>query len=175
VKATELASKLGPVISGARAVIEPSAHGDSVLLESQLTGPSSRVDVTGGSARAAFGFATDGTRDSFAGRPVLGMNAGGFRNKDAIGFRRCGCGTNELALRTWDGAPTGLHGVSLFEQRRAVNALAQHFKAQGWVHPDVRTLVDAETGVPPDVALGLPSVILAPALPGPPSPQKGGP
>jgi 7-cyano-7-deazaguanine synthase in queuosine biosynthesis len=162
-------------LAGARVTVEHSAHGDSTLIASQITGPTSRVDVTGGSARSALGFAIDGHVDPFAGRSVLGVSAGGLRNKDLLVFRRCGCGANELALRTWDSAPSGLLGVALFEQRSAVNALAQHFKTQGWIHTDVRSEVDAETGVPPNCASGLPAVVLMPALPGPPSPQKGGP
>jgi hypothetical protein len=162
--AAQLAARLASALSAATVSVE----GDCVLIESKTTGPNSSVAVASGTARAALGFPIDGRLDPCSGRPVLGVSIGGRTNKDAICLRRCGSDANEVLHRTWDVAPEGLAGTPFYEQRRAVNALAQYFKAQGWVHPALAAELGAETVSPPDLAPSLAGGALSPPLPGPP-------
>ena len=41
-----------------------------------------------------------------------------------------------------------------------MNALAVHFKSQGWLDPAVAAEINAETSDPPDVAPGLPATVI---------------
>ncbi len=140
----ELAKKL----DGAGGASARSASSGAVIIESGTTGSGSRVSISGGTARAAV--VPEDPWEPCAGRPVLGLpGQGRFENKDLIFLRRCGCGAFEMVSRTWDLASPALAGSNFYEHRRAVNALGEHFKAQGWVHPDLAAKYQAEA-TPPD-------------------------
>jgi len=149
VTAAELAAVLGRALRGVIA----SDDAGGVLLESASTGPESRVEVLGGSARAALGFPVDAPPDPCPGRPVLGFAAGSqTRDPNTIALRRChDCGSHEYVLRTFDAAPPELAGTHFYEHRRAVNALAEHCKARGWSHPEFATEHAIETACPVDI------------------------
>lgn len=159
VTAVQLRDVLNAALTGATAVLN---RGDAaVTIESDTTGPSSTIQVTGGSARAALKFHTDGLADPCPGRPELGKDlGGGLIAKDLICIRRCACGAQEQLLRTWDVCDPKYAGTHHYEHRRAVNALAAHFKSQGWLDPGVAAEINAETSEPPDLALGLPATVI---------------
>lgn len=159
VTAEQLRDKFNAVLVGATAVLN---RGDAaVTIESNTTGPNSTIEITGGSARAALKFPTDGLADPCPGRPVLGRVLGGGLNaKDLICIRRCACGAQEQLVRTWDVCDPKYAGTHHYEHRRAVNALAVYFKNQGWLDPAVAEEINAETGDPPDRATGLPGTVL---------------
>jgi hypothetical protein len=166
----QLIDKLNATLSGATAT--PNLSGEGVSLESDSTGPSSRVDVTGGSARAALKFPTSGPPDPGSGRPHLGRElVPGMRNLDIVVLRRCPCGGTEFLVRTWDVCDPKYAGSHFYEHRRAVNALAVHFKDQGWIDPACADEFAAETNAPADVAPGLPSSVIN--VP-PPQPEPEG-
>lgn len=155
VTAAELAAKLHRALPGVLA----SDDADGLLLESATTGPDSRLEITGGSARTALGFPTDGRVDPCLGRPVLGISLGSEQMHDpsVLALRRCNdCGANECLVRTFDAAPPELDGTHFKEHRRAVNALAEHCKASGWSHPDVAVHHAAETARPADLHAAFP-------------------
>jgi hypothetical protein len=159
VSAAQLRDKLNAALSGATALLDPEDP-DLVLIESAVTGAGSKVEVTGGTARAALGFSTT-MADPCPHRPHLGRDlGGGMVNKNVICTRRCGCGSNEVLLRTWDVAPAMYAGTHFYEHRRAVNALAIHFKSQGWFDPGAAAGINAETSSPPDSAAGLPATVI---------------
>jgi len=165
VTATELVAKLSAALTGV--VVEEDAGG--CLIESVAVSAQSRVDITGGTARRALGFATDGRKDPSPGRPVLGVVVGPpsdqLRDKNVIALRRCNdCGANECLIRTFDAAPAEYEGTHFAQHRKSVNALAQHFKAKGWSHPDVAEDHAAETSGPQDIAPAFPPGPLAPPL-----------
>lgn len=119
------------------------------VIESRTTGPSSRVEVRGGTAREALGFHVDGRQAWAPGRPVLGFARGEVTEPDAILLRQCGCGTHEMLSRTWDQA--AVHASSkAYAHRRLVNGLAQYLRSRGWVDDAVREQIDAETAEPPE-------------------------
>jgi len=66
----------------------------------------------------------------------------------------------EQLVRTWDVCDPKYAGTHHYEHRRAVNALAIHFKAQGWLDPAVAADINAETTDPPDAATGLPATVI---------------
>jgi hypothetical protein len=71
---------------------------------------------------------------------------------NVIALRRCGnCGANECLIRSFDAAPAELDGSHFAEHRKAVNTLAQHFKAQGFLRPELAAINDADTRVPVDI------------------------
>lgn len=159
VTAVQLRDKLNTSLVGATAVLN---RGDeAVTIESNTTGPSSRIEIVGGTARAALKFHTDGLADPCSGRPQLGKDlGGGVSNKNLISLRRCACGAQEKFVRTWDVCDPNYAGSHFYEHRRAVNALAAYFKSQGWVDPAVADEIIAETSDPPDVATGLPATVI---------------
>lgn len=154
VTAAELATKLAVAISGI------SARDDSggCLIESASSGSASRIEVTGGTARAALGFPADGSVDPCLTRPVIGVAAGVQKDPNVIVLRRCGCGANECLIRTFDAAPMELEGTHFSDHRNAVNALAKHFSVQGWSNPDLAAIYAAETRAPVDIHVGFPTV-----------------
>jgi hypothetical protein len=160
VTAAQLRDKLNAVLVGATAVLNLDGH--AVTIESDATGDMSRVEITGGSARDALGFLTDGIANPCPCRPVLGKDlGGGLKAKDIICIRRCACGAQEQLLRTWDVCDPKYAGTHHYEHRRAVNALAVYFKSQGWLDPAVAADINAETSDPPDRAPGLSGTVLS--------------
>lgn len=155
ITAAELAAKVNAALPGVRA--RDDARG--LLIESATAGEASRIEIVGGTARAALGFATDGLSDPCVTRPVLGVSLGTdvARDPNVIALRRCNdCGANECLVRTFDAAPAALRGSHFHEHRKAVNALAHHCKTNGWSHPDVAEHHAAETAVPHDLDTGFP-------------------
>src|SRR6185503_20194474 len=148
--AAELASVVQRAIPG---VIASDDRG-GLLIESATTGPDSRIEITGGSARPALGVPTSGLLDPCHGPPVLGVSFGPDQMKDPnmLALRRCNdCGSNECLARTFEPTPTDLDGSYVKEHRRMVNTLAEHCKASGWCHPDVAAHHAAETNQPADI------------------------
>jgi hypothetical protein len=125
------------------------AAASTVLIESATTGESSAVQFTGGTALTALGKDWE-SPDPCATRPTLGVGDASRNNKDAITLRRCGCGTYDVLHRTWDVAPRELAGTAFYEHRKAVNFLAAHFKANGWITPGVSAAIGAENATPTD-------------------------
>ena len=129
-----LAAKLQAALPGVRATDDAGG----LLLESATTGETSRIEIIGGTARAALGFPADDRMDPCLSRPVLGISfgVGQPQDKNVMALRRCNdCGANECLVRTFDAAPPELAGTFFHEHRRAVNALAEHWKRRGWSHP----------------------------------------
>lgn len=152
-------AKLNGSLVGATA--NSNLSGLGVSIESDSTGSNSRIDITGGSARAALGFATSGPPDPGSGRPHLGRElTPGMKNLDIVVLRRCPCGANEFLVRTWDVCDPKFAGSHFYEHRRAVNALAIHFKSQGWLDAACATEFAAETTTPPDFSPGLPGAVI---------------
>lgn len=153
------AAELAPVVQ--RAVPGVSAADDSggLLIESATTGPDSRIEIIGGSARAALGFPTNGATDPCHGPPVLGVSFGPEQLQDPniLALRRCNnCGSNECLVRTLEAIGAELSGSYVAEHRRIVNTLAEHCKACGWSHPDVAAHHAAETKKPVDIHAAFP-------------------
>ncbi len=174
VTALQLRDKLNASLAWATASLDLAGTG--VTLESNTTGAASRLEVTGGTSRAALGFPVEGARDSCAGRPVLGRDLGeGLKHKDIICVRRCPCGAQEQLIRTWDVCDPRLAGTHHYEHRRVVNALAIYMSEQGWLDPAVAADIQAEPRRPPDAAQGLPGAVLSvPAPRAPSAPVSGG-
>jgi hypothetical protein len=171
VSAAELAITLVRAVRG----ILPRDDAGGLLIESAAAGAESCIEVVDGTARAALGFATDGPADHCVGRPVLGICIGSDahqqRDKNIIALRRCNdCGSNEGLVRTFDAAPDEHTGTFFDAHRRAVNALAEHWKARGWSHPEVAALHAEETVRPIDINEEFPAkdCVLPPA----PVPQR---
>jgi hypothetical protein len=170
---TQLRDKLNASLAGAAAVL--NLDGEDVSIESNTTGPDSRVEVTGGTARDALGFHCDGIASPCSGRPVLGREiASGLKHKDVIAMRRCPCGSQEQLVRTWDVCDPKYAGTHHYEHRRAVNALATYFKSQGWIDPALAAEINAETTNPLDVATGLPTTVITVPPPVPEARTPGG-
>lgn len=151
--------KMNAVLVGATAI--PNLSGRGASIESNATGPTSRIDIVGGTARAAFNFPTSGPPDPGAGRPHLGRElAPGMKNLDIVCLRRCPCGSNEFLVRSWDVCESKYAGSHFYEHRRAVNALAIYFKSQGWLDPDCASDIAAETSSPTDFTPGLPATVI---------------
>jgi hypothetical protein len=159
VTAEQLRDKLNASLAGASAVL--NLGGVGVTLESVEVGAMSMIEVAGGTARAALGFPTSGMEDPCPCRPRLGREVTpGIRNLNIVCFRRCPCGANEMVVRTWDVCDPKYAGSHFYEHRRAVNALAIHFKGQGWLEASCAAEIYAETASPPDVAPGLPGTVI---------------
>jgi hypothetical protein len=155
VTAAELAAKLQRALPGA--IANDDAGG--LLIESARTGDVSCIEIVDGTARSALGFAVDGRSDPCPGRPVLGISFGHGQMQDpsVLALRRCNdCGANECLVRTFDAAAPELDGTHFKEHRKAVNALAEHCKAQGWSHPDLAAYHAAETARPVDLHAAFP-------------------
>jgi hypothetical protein len=157
VTAAQLAAVLNASIPG----IHARDDAGGVLIESATTGAGSRIEIIGGTARTALGFATGGRIDPCLSRPVLGISHGTepdvMKNKDVLVLRRCNdCGSHENLIRTFDAAPPEHDGTFFAEHRKAVNALAEHCKSRGWSHPDVAADHAAETTRPVDIDPGFP-------------------
>jgi hypothetical protein len=130
-----------------------------LLIESATAGPNSRIEIIGGSARAALGFTTNGAADPCHGPPVLGVSFGPEQMQDPniLALRRCNnCGSNECLVRTLEAIGAELSGSYVAEHRRIVNTLAEHCKACGWSHPDVAAHHAAETKKPIDIHAAFP-------------------
>jgi hypothetical protein len=150
--AAELVAKLNASLTGARA----SDDFGGLLIESATTGPESRIEIAGGTARASLGFVTDGRIDPCLSRPVLGISFGAgqdqMKDVNVLALRRCNdCGSNECLIRTFDTAAPELDGTFFKEHRKTVNALAEHCKSRGWSHPDVAADHAKETTRPLDI------------------------
>lgn len=159
VTAAQLRDKFNASLVGATAVLNRSDA--AVTIESDSTGPNSTIEIMGGTARAALKFPTDGIADPCAGRPHLGRDLGGGRRAtDLICFRRCVCGAQEQLVRSWDVCDPKYAGTHHYEHRRAVNALAVYFKAQGWIDPAVAAEINAEANDPPDRAADVVGTVL---------------
>lgn len=159
VTAEQLRSKLNASLTGATAVL--NLGGAGITIESGSTGPDSRVEIVGGSARAALGVPTSGVEDPCPCRPRLGREVvPSLHNVNIVCFRRCPCGANEMVVRTWDVCDVKYAGSHFYEHRRAANALAIHFKTQGWLEPSCAAEINAETTSPPDVAPGFPATVI---------------
>lgn len=79
----------------------------------------------------------------------LGADRSGL-DPDAIYLPPCfNCGATESLHRTWDECPEKYVRTAFYQQRMAVNALAQHLRNTGKSHPSVKHLHDAEAGSPP--------------------------
>jgi hypothetical protein len=174
VTSAQLAAKLAASLTG----ITASDDSGGVLIESVSTGPNSRIELTGGSARAALGFPIDGRLDPCPTRPVLGVSLGSgsgqMKDKNLLALRRCSdCGSNECLVRTLDVAPPELDGTFFNEHRKSVNALAEHFKGQGWSHPDVAADHAAEAGPPPNIDSRFPAQPVTPPPPKRTTPRDG--
>lgn len=169
VTAEQLRDKLTADLEGATAVLNVS--GTAVSIESDTTGETSRIEVVGGSARAALGIPISAI-DPNPGRPHLGHElTPTLTNPNIICLRRCPCGANEMIVRTWDVCDTKFVGSHFYEHRRAANALANYFKAQGWIEEACAETINNEPSNPTDFTPGLPgAVINVPA----PQPQPGG-
>jgi hypothetical protein len=156
VTAAQLAAKLRATLPG----IDARDDAGGLLIESSTTGEGSRLQILGGTACTALGFPTG--IDPCLSRPVLGISFGdGQQDKNVIALRRCNdCGANECLVRTFDAAPPEFAGTHFHEHRKAVNALAQHYKTSGWSHPHVVEHHAAETVRPVDVATEFPSQAL---------------
>jgi hypothetical protein len=155
VSAAQLAATLNAAIPGVQATDDAGG----LLVESATTGPESRIQIIGGTARAVLGFATDEQLDPCHGRPVIGLSlgAGELQDHNVMALRRCNdCGANECLLRTFEATGAELDGTHFKEHRKVVNALAEHCKARGWSHPDVAHLHAAETARPADVHAAFP-------------------
>jgi hypothetical protein len=177
VTAAELAAKVQREIPGVIA----SDDAGGLLLESATTGPGSRIEITGGSARAALGFRTDDSVDPCHGAPVLGVSFGPDQMQDPniIALRRCNdCGANECVARTFEAMPAELSGSYVAEHRRIVNTLAEHCKSCGWSHPDMAAHHAAEARKPVDIHAAFPerelelAQFLRPAPPAATAPTK---
>ena len=150
VTAGQLAAKLQAALPGMQATDDAGG----LLLESATTGETSRIEIIGGTARAALGFPTDDRRDLCLSRPVLGISfgVGQAQDKNLMALRRCNdCGANECLVRTLDTAPPELAGTFFHEHRRAVNTLAEHWKGRGWSHPHLLEHHAAEVAAPVDI------------------------
>lgn len=159
VTAAQLRDQLNASLVGTSSLLNLSGRG--VTIESDAMGDTSRVEISGGSARAALGFPTNDIADPCPCRPHLGSEVGpGLKNLDIILLRRCPCRANEMLVRTWDVCDPRYAGSHFYEHRRAVNALAIHFKSQGWVDPACTAELAAETGSPSDVTPGLPATVI---------------
>lgn len=108
----------------------------SVVIESATTGPNSTIElVPRGGPQQRF----SPSEARVVRRPELGAVEGNIVNEDAIPLPPCACGAQEFLIRSWDQAPARVQGTRFDQHRRAVNALAQHFIDQDWVHPVLRT------------------------------------
>lgn len=108
----------------------------SVVIESATTGPNSSIElVPRGGPQRRF----SSSESKVVRRPELGAAEGDLVNDDAIPLPPCACGAQEFLIRSWDQAPARVQGTRFDKHRRAVNALAQHFIDQDWVHPVLRT------------------------------------
>lgn len=83
---------------------------------------------------------------------TLGVSRGNRKDPDIIELPPCpGCGAWENLKRTWDTLDETKYGTTAFyQQRRAVNTLAQRLKATGRCNPDCADEHAAETEEPPD-------------------------
>lgn len=152
--AAELATKIQRALPGVIA----SDDAGGLLLESTSTGADSRIEITGGTARAALGF-THGVADPCPGRPVLGVSfgLGSVNDPNILALRRCNdCGANECLVRTLDATAPELDGTYFREHRKAVNSFAEHCRARGWSHPDLAAHYAEELRRPIDVHAELP-------------------
>jgi hypothetical protein len=166
VTAAQLAAKVGAALPGVDAMDDRGG----LLIESQATGSESSVQIVGGTARVALGFAIDEPAHSGHVRPVLGVSVkAAHRDPNVVALRRCSdCGAIECLVRTFEAAVDELAGTHFQEHRRVVNSLAAHCKASGWSHPDLAEHHAAERAVPSAVVpagqpLDLAGLVRAPA------------
>jgi mannitol/fructose-specific phosphotransferase system IIA component len=79
--------------------------------------------------------------------PTSALQLGIRRNAHAIALPPCACGAQELLHRTFDVEAT----ESRAGHRKAVNALAEHLKSTGRIHPDHVATIKAETVTPTQI------------------------
>jgi len=173
--ASEVATKISAALTGGSADTDDDAI--RIMSSSVVMGTSS-VEVTGGTAQSKLGFGTHK-----AGPLMLGVTKGTGANKqtavDTIDLPHCPyCGAKESLVRTWDAVPPGFENSFHAKHRRAVNALAQHLKGQGFSDPDAKPMHDNEPGPPPEVEANFPPGPMNLPVPppfGPPQGEPGGP
>lgn len=151
--ASEVAAKLNAVLLGGAA----DTDGDAVrVMSNSVVMGTTSVEVTGGTARSKLGIGTEKS-----GPLKLGVTKGTGASKqtavDTIDLPACpDCGAMESLVRTWDTLPPGFENSFHNMHRRAVNALAQHLKGQGFSDPDAKPKHDSEPGPPPEIAANFP-------------------
>ncbi|MCA9629355.1 MAG: hypothetical protein KC766_16890 [Myxococcales bacterium] len=173
--ASEVAAKINAVLTGGAADTDDDAL--RIMSNSVVMGTTS-VEATGGTAKAKLGLGS-----GKAGPLKLGVTKGTGANKqtavDTIDLPPCpDCGAKESLVRTWDTMPPGFEDSFHAKHRRAVNALAQHLKGQGFSDADAKPTHDNEPGPPPDVEANFPpGPMNLPKPPpfGPPPNTPGGP
>lgn len=162
--ATDVAAAIQARLAGASADVD--ANG--VRLASRMEdAEKSAVRVVGGTARSKLGF-----DDRAHGPLVLGCTKGtGARKQtavDTIDLPHCSeCGAKESLVRTWDTAPPEFENSFHCMHRRAVNALAEYLKAEGYSDSDAKLMHARESAPPPDRDARFPMGSLS--LPKPPS------
>lgn len=162
--ATDVAAAIQARLEGASADVDA----DGVRLASRTEGADkSVVRVVGGTARSKLGF-----DDRAHGPLVLGVTNGTGAQKrtavDTIDLPHCSeCGAKESLVRTWDTAPPELANSFHCMHRRAVNALAEYLKEEGYSDADAKLMHAREPGPPPDRDARFPMGSLS--LPKPPS------
>lgn len=145
----EVADATGIQLAGASVDIDADAL--RIVSTSAGIGTSS-IRVTGGTAMETLGL-----DDRFHGPLCLGATKGAelFQQtaRDTIELPHCPeCGAKECLVRTWDKCPPEYEETFFAQHRRAVNALAEYLKAEGFSDPDAKPLHDAESTPPPDIA-----------------------
>lgn len=173
--ASEVAAKINTVFTGGVADTDDDAV--RILSNSVVMGATS-VEVTGGTAQSKLGLGSQK-----AGPLKLGVTkgTGAFKQTavDTIDLPHCPyCGAKESLVRTWDTTPPGFEESFHGKHRRAVNALAQHLKGEGFSDPDAKPTHDNEPGPPPEVEANFPlGPMNLPKPPpfGPPQGEQGGP
>lgn len=167
-EATEVVAKLGTLLAGGSADVDDGA----VRIVSNGVGPAtSSIEVIGGSARAKLGL--DGRkRASLRLGVTKGIGVEAQTAVDTIDLPQCpDCGANESLVRTWDRTPPGFANSFHARHRRAVNALAQYLKAEGYSDANAKPIHDAEAATPSDLEASFPTRRID--LPAPPSLQPG--
>ena len=170
--AAEVVAKVNAVLAGATADVDDGAV--RLVSDSGVMGTTS-IEVTGGTARDKLGF--DGRK---SGPLMLGVTkgAGAFKQTavNTIDLPHCpDCGAKESLVRTWDTTPPGLENSFHGMHRRAVNALAQHLRGQGFSDPDAKPTHDNEPGPPPEVEANFPPGPMNLPKPPPFGPPQGEP
>jgi hypothetical protein len=160
--ATEVAARINTDTTGCTASVDD----DGVLIESDSTGSSSRVEITGGTAAVGLGFTASGTPNRLQTRPVIGFDDPlGDNHKDYMQLRLCNnCGSLEYLLRNLEAchASHAHAGNVFYDQRRAVNSIAKHCITNSWTHPSSNFVGDPD---PADLYGTFPGAAIDPTLP----------
>jgi len=138
VTSKQLIDKLSASVPGTTHVIDDN----DVLMESKTNNLSSSIFIKSGTAISALGTYINNFKPLFIGFPSPpGLNF------DMIRLRNCNCGHISYLNRTFDVMPDYLHGTFGHLHRCAVNALAEHLKANGWLHPDLNDFYTSDARV----------------------------